>query len=91
MNSLIAIMTGAIVMASAVAALYFMKFWRQTRDALFLLFALAFAVDAATRLALGLVQFADESVPLIYLGRLVTFAIILAAIVNKNRAGRSPN
>lgn len=83
MNSLI---LGAVAMASSVAALFFLRYWRKTRDALFLLFALAFAVDAMTRVALGLGG-GGEQEPLFYLARLVTFALILVAIIQKNRGG----
>ena len=82
MNS---IMLGAVAMASSVAALFFLRFWRQTRDTLFLLFSLAFAVDAITRLALGLASISDEDEPFFYVARLVTFALIIVAIINKNR------
>jgi Family of unknown function (DUF5985) len=82
MNS---VMLGAVAMASSIAALFFLRFWRQTRDMLFLLFSLAFAVDALTRLALGLGQVSDEHEPLFYTARLITFALILVAIINKNR------
>lgn len=84
MNSLI---LGAVAMASSIAALFFLRFWRQTRDPLFLLFALAFSVDALTRVALGLGSVSNEQEPLFYLARLVTFALILMAIIHKNRDG----
>ena len=84
MNSVI---IGAVAMASSIAALFFLRFWRQTRDTLFLLFSLAFAVDALTRLALGLGNISDEQEPLVYIARLVTFALIIIAIINKNRGG----
>ena len=81
------VMLGAVAMASSIAALFFLCFWRQTRDTLFLLFSLAFAVDALTRLALGLGSISDDQEPLVYIARLVTFALIAIAIVNKNRGG----
>lgn len=83
MNS---VMLGAVAMASSVAALFFLRFWRQTRDTLFLLFSLAFAVDAVTRLALGLGNVSNEDEPLFYIARFVTFALIVLAIINKNRS-----
>jgi uncharacterized membrane protein HdeD (DUF308 family) len=86
-DALNAVMLGAIAMASATAALFFLRFWRQTRDTLFLYFALAFGVDAVTRVALALGDISNEHEPLFYMGRLVTVALILVAIVNKNRAG----
>jgi len=83
-ETVLAFLLGAIVMASATAALFFLKFWRQTRDRLFLFFSAAFAIDALTRLFLALVPHSDEQEPLFYVGRLVTFGLIILAIVDKN-------
>jgi hypothetical protein len=80
-----AVLMGAVAMASLVAALFFLRFWRQTRDGFFLLFSIAFGLDAATRLALGLTQVSNEAEPLFFVARLVTFGLILLAIVQKNR------
>lgn len=80
-----ALLLGAVAMASSVAALFFFRFWRKTRDRLFLFFALAFAVDALTRIALGLESFGREQEPMFYMARLTSFALILAAIIQKNR------
>jgi hypothetical protein len=44
-------------------------------------------VDAVTRLALGLGNVSDEHEPKFYIARLLTFALILVAIINKNRGG----
>ena len=76
---------GAVAMASGVAALFFIRLWRQTRDAFFLLFGISFGVDAAARLALGISHFSEETEPLIYLARLATFGLIIVAIATKNR------
>jgi hypothetical protein len=81
------VLSGAVAMASFVAMLFFLKFWRQTRDRLFLLFSLAFGVDAIIRLFLGLDQVRGEAEPFFYTARLVTFLLIIAAIVQKNRPG----
>ena len=48
---------GAVAMASFVAALFFIRFWRDTGDRLFLLFAIAFGADAITRSILALATF----------------------------------
>ena len=72
-------------MASSVATLFFLRFWRQTRDSFFLMFAIAFGIDAATRFALGLSQVPAEAEPLFYVARLVTFGLIIFAIIYKNR------
>ena len=89
MATMNAVLMGAVAMASLVAALFFLRFWRQTADRFFLLFAIAFAVDAVTRLILGASPPPTEAEPLVYLARLVTFALIVLAIADKNRARRS--
>jgi uncharacterized membrane protein HdeD (DUF308 family) len=83
-----AALMGAVAMASIVATLFFLKFWRQTRDNFFLLFAAGFALDAATRLLLALTHPSDETEPLFYVSRLVTFGLIIAAIAEKNRPNK---
>ena len=79
------VLTGAVAMASFVATLFFLRFWRQTRDSFFLLFAVAFAIDAASRFSLGLAPITDETEPFYYVPRLITFGLIIVAIVLKNR------
>jgi hypothetical protein len=81
---------GAVAMASVVATLFFLRFWSQTRDPLFLFFSAAFALDAVTRVALALNHPNDEMEPVYYLTRLITFGLIIAAIIYKNRP-RSPH
>jgi hypothetical protein len=88
MQSLSPFFAGAVSMASFVAALFFLRFWRQTRDSFFLLFSVAFGVDALSRVTLGLVRTPDESEPLFYLPRLVTFGLIILAIILKNRPAK---
>jgi hypothetical protein len=84
------VLAGATAMASLAVALFFLKFWRRTRDSLFLLFAAAFAIDAVARVALTVVQVSDTAEPIYFLPRLVMFTLIAVAIINKNtpRKGR---
>ena len=51
---------GAIAMASVVAALFFLRFWRDTGDRLFLIFAAAFFLLAATRVGLAMSHVQQE-------------------------------
>jgi hypothetical protein len=88
-QTLNAVLMGAVAMASFVVAMFFLRFWRQTKDRFFLLFSIAFAVDAISRFVLGLVQPPSEAEPVFYLARLLTFSLIIAAIVDKNRARRT--
>jgi len=80
-----AVFAGVIATLSLIAALFFLRFWRRTGDQFFLLFALAFAIDGASRLALAAIHLPDEFEPYAYLPRLVTFGLIIAAVVLKNR------
>jgi hypothetical protein len=79
---------GAVAMASFVAMLFFLRYWRQTGDSFFLLFAVSFGCDAATRAILAVWQLSEDTEPLIYLSRLFTFGLIIVAIVLKNRPAR---
>jgi MFS-type transporter involved in bile tolerance (Atg22 family) len=89
MNSVI---LGAIAMASMVAALFFLRFWRDTRDRFFLLFAIAFGgIEGLNRALLGLTAVSQEQEPFFYLVRLFTFGLILVAIVDKNRTKGARN
>lgn len=88
MAGLSSVLMGAVAMASCVATLFFLRFWRQTRDGFFLLFAAAFGLDALTRVVLGVGRLSEETEPLIYLARLVTFGLIILAIIRKNRPVR---
>jgi hypothetical protein len=79
------LLTGIILAASIVASLFFVKFWRITRDSLFLSFAISFAIEGITRLMALFIVLPTESTPALYLPRLLAYLIIVAAIVRKNR------
>lgn len=76
---------GVIVTASLTAAGFFWRFYRQTRDKLFLAFALAFAIEGINRMAFLAIDKPSEGSAVIYMVRLVAFLLILGAIVAKNR------
>lgn len=80
-----ALLTGAVSTLNLVVALFFFRFWVRTRDSFFLLFALAFAIDGTSRLIIASVSVSNESEPYAYLPRLVTFSLIIAAVIVKNR------
>ena len=82
------LLAGAVAAGSAVIGLFFFRFWHQTRDRFFLYFAGSFWLEAANRIAIGLVPHADEQEPLFYLVRLAAYGLIMAAIWQKNRGGR---
>jgi Family of unknown function (DUF5985) len=85
-SNLAAVLSGAVAMASLAAALFFLKFWRRTSDTFFLLFSMAFAIDVVSRTAIGVTGDFNELDPEFYGLRLLTFALIIAAILIKNRS-----
>ncbi|HET7711544.1 MAG TPA: DUF5985 family protein [Thermoanaerobaculia bacterium] len=74
-------LSGILVTGYAVAALFFVRFWREARDRLFGFFAVAFTLLAIQRLLLVVIAPTDAA----YLLRLVSFLLIIIAIVDKNR------
>lgn len=78
-------LSGAVAFGFIVCSLFFLRFWRRTHDPLFLAFALAFALLGAGQAILGLTHIPVEERSAIFVVRLLAFALILAAIVRKNR------
>lgn len=76
---------GVIVTASLTAGIFFLKFWRRTRDPLFLAFSVAFIIEGLNRVGFLFVDRPNEGTPIIYTVRLLAFLLIVAAIVWKNR------
>lgn len=78
---------GATTMGFLVAGLFFLRFWWQTHDRLFAIFALAFWMMGVNRLVLAFFIEADEASNLpVYIVRLLAFSLILVAILDKNRS-----
>jgi uncharacterized membrane protein HdeD (DUF308 family) len=75
---------GVIVTSSMTAGIFFLKFWKHTRDSLFLAFGLAFIIEGLNRIAVLTVAHPNEGSPWIYLVRLLAFLLILTAILRKN-------
>jgi hypothetical protein len=67
---------GMIVMGCLIGGLFFLHFWRKTRDRLFLVFAMAFWLLALNWFLLAATR-RDEDRPAIYLIRLLAFVLIL--------------
>jgi hypothetical protein len=84
---------GAMTVESFIVSLFFLRFYRDTRDRLFLIFSLAFALLGTTRVALALSiayqRASHDEHQYIYLIRLAAFVLILIAIADKNRPRRS--
>jgi uncharacterized membrane protein HdeD (DUF308 family) len=76
---------GVIATCSLIAGIFFFRYWRDTRDSLFLAFALAFTIEAVNRTAMLLVASPNEGRLSIYLVRFIAFFIIVTGVVMKNR------
>lgn len=84
--SMSTIFIGAIAMASFVISLFFLRFWKTTRDRFFLFFAASFALEAINRVLTGISVLQNEESPIYYLIRLIAYSLIIIAIIDKNKA-----
>jgi uncharacterized membrane protein HdeD (DUF308 family) len=78
------LLLGAISMASLTVGLFFLRFWKDTGDRLFLFFAISFLLEGLNRAALGLSVNPNEDQPFFYFVRFLSYVLILIGIVNKN-------
>jgi hypothetical protein len=85
---LIGFLNGAVAMSYLVAVTYFFRFWRKTRDGLFLGFAIAFGLLAINLAIVALLGVADERTGYSYILRVLGFCLILVAIFRKNLGAR---
>ena len=76
-------MLGACVMACATIGLFFLRYYRKTRDGLLAIFAGAFWILGLNWFALAFTR-EDEVRTWLYVVRLLAFLLILWGIVQKN-------
>jgi hypothetical protein len=83
------LLTGAIGMASLIAALFFLRFWKTTHDRFFLYFAVSFLIQGVNRFFLVQGVQASDDTPIGYLFRLISYMLIVIAVIEKNRRSSS--
>jgi len=76
---------GMLTMAHLVAALLLLRFWRMSRDRLFLFFAAAFATLALNWIGLSVIDPALELRHFVYVLRFCAFVLLIVGIIDKNR------
>jgi len=76
---------GVLAMGDLVASLFFLRYWLVTQDRFFLYFSSSFAIQMICRILLITTTANSESEPLVYGFRLLSYAVILAGIFDKNR------
>lgn len=86
MRALNVMLLGAIAMSCVVAGMFFLRFWQQSRDRFFAMFAASFFVEAVNRVALALSPSPNDGAPTLYCVRLLAYLLILIAIADKNRS-----
>lgn len=84
MTPTIGFVGGVVAAGYAIAGVFFLNFWRRTRDSLFLVFALAFWLMMLNQALPVLLGIPREEQGGIYLLRLAAFVLIIVAILRKN-------
>ena len=77
--------------AAFINGVFFWRFWQESRDLLFVMFALAFWLLGASWAILAVFNPTGESLPYVYALRLLAFLLIIGAIAQKNRPPRLSN
>lgn len=80
------LLAGMMLAGDIVATLFFARFYRDTRDRLFLWFAAGFGLLAVQRLIIAHPDLLPNDPIIAYVIRLVAFLLFLGAIIDKNRA-----
>lgn len=76
---------GVISTLSLVSAAFFIRFWRKTREWLFLAFGFAFLIEGLNRMSFLSLDDPQGGNIVAYSIRLVSYLLILAAIAHRNR------
>ena len=85
-NDLGDLLAGMLLAGDIIAALFFARFYRDTRDRLFLWFAAGFGLLAVQRVFIAHPDLLPSDPIIAYVIRLVAFMLFLGAIIDKNRA-----
>ena len=85
MTELYAFLGGAVTFGFFVASVFFLRFWKRTKDGLFAAFAAAFALLGLGQALVTLSDMTIEERTPLFLLRLTAFVIIIFSIWNKNR------
>ena len=89
------LLLGGIAVGCFAVGLFFLRYWRSSRDRFFLFLMLSFWIEALNRVDMAVNHSWNEESPVHYVVRLVSYGLILMAIWDKNRrrdrCGVSPN
>jgi uncharacterized membrane protein HdeD (DUF308 family) len=77
-------LSGMVATGFLIAALFFFRFWRRTKDSLFATFGVSFILFAIGQTAGLLSDAPQDERTWVYLLRLAGFILLLVAIIRKN-------
>ena len=79
---------GVVTTLAMTIGLFFLRFWRRSRERLFAFFSAAFFLLGAQWLALAFAPLERGSEHLLYGVRLLAFGLIIVGVIDKNRSQR---
>lgn len=77
-------LAGAVTLGYLAAALFFIRFWKNSGDRLFIAFGVAFVFLALNQFIAAFLEAGDERTVYAYALRVAGFILILGAIIEKN-------
>jgi hypothetical protein len=83
-NSIEAFLIGVLSTAFVTAAVFFLRFWRDTRDRFFLAFAASFLIEGLSRVVVLFVDRPSQPPTAVFVVRLFASGLIIWAILRKN-------
>lgn len=81
-------LNGALSAASILAGLFFLRYWKLSRERLFAFLWLAFWLMALNWIALAVIDWGPETRHRAYILRLLAFCLIIIGVIEKNRRER---
>jgi uncharacterized membrane protein HdeD (DUF308 family) len=79
---------GCITASSLIIGLFFLRFWKATRDVLFLAFAVFFVIQGGSYAFVVSLSHPNEGSVWLFLVRLLSILVVLGAILWKNASRR---
>jgi hypothetical protein len=79
------LLVGAIAVAAFAAGLFFLRYWRSSKDPFFLYLMASFWLQAISYLIVGLTRSWNEATSAQYVVRVLAYGLILLAIWTKNQ------
>lgn len=77
--------SGAVFFGFIISALFLYRFWKKTRDRLFLMFSISFLLLGIERVIVSFASVRAEFQYYVYGIRLLAFSLLIWVILDKNR------